>query len=62
MRSNEIGKKIQTKSPPYCSKDVTCHLLHFPHDIYTMIHLGEKLQYEYEQQYRHDNFNLLFSD
>lgn len=46
MRSNEIGEKIKPESPPYRSKDVTSHLLHFPHDINTVVHLGEKLQQE----------------
>lgn len=47
MRGNEVGNKVEAKTPPNGAKDVTCDFLHSSHQINAVIDLGEVLEQEY---------------
>lgn len=47
MGGNQIGNKINAKTPPNSAKDISCYFPHFPHQVEAMIDLREKLKQEY---------------
>ena len=51
MRRNEVCDKVEGKTPPDRSKDVTSDLLHPSHYTHAMIHLGEELEQKHHQKY-----------
>lgn len=62
MRGNKIGDEIKAKAPPNCAEDIACYFLHSSHQANAVINLGEELEQEDQQENRHYQLNLLFSD
>lgn len=62
MRSDEVGDEVEAEAPPDRAEDVTRDLLHSPHQADAVVDLGKELEQKDEEEYGHDQLDLLFSD